>query len=287
MILYNPFPLLLWFKSTFPIPLSYFRPHFRETLPRIVQEISTKSGKHWYCADDNAVWLYLRYSTTTSAVAIGCSNAQTPDLYGHYREARYSQTKHHWWWKVNFIFGKIRTLRHYDGKPIVDNEFHMTFPNTLYHWTQVQSFLWKKITMWQKIFYTYSGFNRNYLKEELNVISAIRRTFYRWDLIRNTLPIAKHRIWWFALIKWKKPIPITSLAWCRLNCYRGHQANITWAWHSIVQYGRAFRNAQKCFVLSTITTGIGVYFMLHKSVCLRYSANQPKGKPNRNSFWEP
>lgn len=25
----------------------------------------------------------------------------TPDLYKHYREARFTQTKHHWWWKAN------------------------------------------------------------------------------------------------------------------------------------------------------------------------------------------
>ena len=39
----------------------------------------------------------------------------SPDLYGHYREARYSQTKHHWWWKTNFVFSQIRTLRNYHG----------------------------------------------------------------------------------------------------------------------------------------------------------------------------
>lgn len=46
---------------------------------------------------------------------IGCTNALTPDLYGHYREARYSQTKHHWWWKVNFMFSKVRALKDHYG----------------------------------------------------------------------------------------------------------------------------------------------------------------------------
>ncbi|XP_046636877.1 alpha-1,6-mannosyl-glycoprotein 2-beta-N-acetylglucosaminyltransferase-like [Daphnia pulicaria] len=58
------------------------------------------------------------------AIAVGCSNAQTPDLYGHYREARYSQTKHHWWWKVNFIFGKIKALRDYNGPVVFMEEDH-------------------------------------------------------------------------------------------------------------------------------------------------------------------
>jgi len=29
-----------------------------------------------------------------------CLNAETPDKYGHYREAQFSQIKHHWFWKV-------------------------------------------------------------------------------------------------------------------------------------------------------------------------------------------
>lgn len=30
----------------------------------------------------------------------GCNNADHPDQYGHYREAKFTMTKHHWWWKV-------------------------------------------------------------------------------------------------------------------------------------------------------------------------------------------
>jgi hypothetical protein len=35
-----------------------------------------------------------------SAKAMGCNNAEHPDKYGHYREAKFTMTKHHWWWKV-------------------------------------------------------------------------------------------------------------------------------------------------------------------------------------------
>lgn len=38
------------------------------------------------------------------AIAKGCLNAQYPDQYGHYREADYTMTKHHWWWKVRQSF---------------------------------------------------------------------------------------------------------------------------------------------------------------------------------------
>ena len=52
------------------------------------------------------------------AQQIKCRNADHPDVHGHYREARYTQTKHHWWWKANFVFGRIETLRNYTGTEI-------------------------------------------------------------------------------------------------------------------------------------------------------------------------
>nr|CAG4636855.1 EOG090X0302 [Ceriodaphnia reticulata] len=73
------------------------------------------------------------------AIAIGCSNAETPDLYGHYREARYSQTKHHWWWKTNFIFGEIRALRDYNGPVVFMEEDHYVAEDFLHVlWLQQQ-----------------------------------------------------------------------------------------------------------------------------------------------------
>ncbi len=38
------------------------------------------------------------------ALAIRCNNAPNPDKYGHYREVSIVQIKHHWWWKVSYIF---------------------------------------------------------------------------------------------------------------------------------------------------------------------------------------
>jgi len=36
------------------------------------------------------------------AMKLGCQNKDYPDKYGHYREAKYCQTKNHWFWKVEF-----------------------------------------------------------------------------------------------------------------------------------------------------------------------------------------
>lgn len=43
-----------------------------------------------------------RNMSPKKAKQIKCLNADFPDAYGHYREAKFTQTKHHWFWKVSF-----------------------------------------------------------------------------------------------------------------------------------------------------------------------------------------
>ncbi|KAG0728419.1 Alpha-1,6-mannosyl-glycoprotein 2-beta-N-acetylglucosaminyltransferase [Chionoecetes opilio] len=40
-------------------------------------------------------------TNTSKALQQACQNAKWPDSYGHYREASYTQIKHHWWWKIH------------------------------------------------------------------------------------------------------------------------------------------------------------------------------------------
>jgi len=51
-------------------------------------EPSTSSLTHYFC------FCFFR------AREIGCNNAETPDMFGHYRQAKFTMIKHHWWWKV-------------------------------------------------------------------------------------------------------------------------------------------------------------------------------------------
>jgi alpha-1,6-mannosyl-glycoprotein beta-1,2-N-acetylglucosaminyltransferase len=44
-----------------------------------------------------------------------CNNAEHPDKYGHYREAKYCQTKHHWLWKLRFVFEQVHLLDGFEG----------------------------------------------------------------------------------------------------------------------------------------------------------------------------
>lgn len=42
--------------------------------------------------------------------AINCSNKAYPDIYKHYREAKFVQIKHHWMWKVTVYCIKSGSL---------------------------------------------------------------------------------------------------------------------------------------------------------------------------------
>ncbi|XP_041374166.1 alpha-1,6-mannosyl-glycoprotein 2-beta-N-acetylglucosaminyltransferase-like [Gigantopelta aegis] len=44
-----------------------------------------------------------------------CNNAEYQDPYGHYREATHAQLKHHWLWKLQFIFENCSLLRNFEG----------------------------------------------------------------------------------------------------------------------------------------------------------------------------
>ncbi|XP_041374169.1 alpha-1,6-mannosyl-glycoprotein 2-beta-N-acetylglucosaminyltransferase-like [Gigantopelta aegis] len=44
-----------------------------------------------------------------------CNKAEYHDFYGYYRQAPYSQTKHHFLWKLQFIFENCSLLRTFEG----------------------------------------------------------------------------------------------------------------------------------------------------------------------------
>ena len=58
------------------------------------------------------------------ALNLDCINAQHPDLYGHYREAKFTQTKHHWWWKANRVFDQLAATRNHTGMVLFLEEDH-------------------------------------------------------------------------------------------------------------------------------------------------------------------
>lgn len=58
------------------------------------------------------------------AIIRKCNNALYHDLYGHYREAKFTQTKHHWWWKANRVFGQLEMTKNHSGLVLFLEEDH-------------------------------------------------------------------------------------------------------------------------------------------------------------------
>ncbi|XP_055852497.1 alpha-1,6-mannosyl-glycoprotein 2-beta-N-acetylglucosaminyltransferase isoform X3 [Episyrphus balteatus] len=66
------------------------------------------------------------------AIIRKCNNALHPDLYGHYREAPFTQTKHHWWWKANRVFDQLEVTRFHTGLVLFLEEDHYVAEDFLY-----------------------------------------------------------------------------------------------------------------------------------------------------------
>lgn len=49
--------------------------------------------------------------TKEQAIKVGCNNAYHSDSFGHYREAKVVQIKHHWLWKLGYVFEKVTDLK--------------------------------------------------------------------------------------------------------------------------------------------------------------------------------
>ncbi|CAB4056252.1 MGAT2 [Lepeophtheirus salmonis] len=55
---------------------------------------------------------------------LGCTNREWPDIYGHYRDAKFTQIKHHWWWKANKVFHHLEVLEDFQGLVLFLEEDH-------------------------------------------------------------------------------------------------------------------------------------------------------------------
>lgn len=70
-----------------------------------------------------------------AALRINCSNAKYPDTYGHYRESFVTQTKHHWWWKVNYIFDHLAYTKNKANLELIFlEEDHYLLPDLIHTW---------------------------------------------------------------------------------------------------------------------------------------------------------
>uniref|UniRef100_A0A915C7L7 Alpha-1,6-mannosyl-glycoprotein 2-beta-N-acetylglucosaminyltransferase n=1 Tax=Parascaris univalens TaxID=6257 RepID=A0A915C7L7_PARUN len=72
-------------------------------------------------------------ATKDEAKEMHCNNWAHPDKYGHYRVAKITQIKHHWWWKINYVFDGIMARYELgDAWVVLLEEDHYVAPDFLH-----------------------------------------------------------------------------------------------------------------------------------------------------------
>ncbi len=56
-----------------------------------------------------------RDTSKETALELNCINREWADQYGHYREGKLVQIKHHWWWKALRVFAQLEATKDFDG----------------------------------------------------------------------------------------------------------------------------------------------------------------------------
>jgi len=63
------------------------------------------------------------------AMTRGCNNAEHPDKYGHYREVKFVQIKHHWFWKLHTIFNSLTSITSTQFSLLLLEEDYLVLPD--------------------------------------------------------------------------------------------------------------------------------------------------------------
>ncbi|CAD6191991.1 unnamed protein product [Caenorhabditis auriculariae] len=68
-----------------------------------------------------------------SAKTSKCRNWEWPDKYGNYRNGKLTQIKHHWWWKMNYVFdGIVKRFNLKNSWVLLLEEDHFVTPDALH-----------------------------------------------------------------------------------------------------------------------------------------------------------
>lgn len=63
------------------------------------------------------------------AIKRKCNNAEYPDMYGHYREVKFVQIKHHWLWKLHTVFNGLKSIANTDSTVLLLEEDYYVLPD--------------------------------------------------------------------------------------------------------------------------------------------------------------
>ncbi|XP_044003168.1 alpha-1,6-mannosyl-glycoprotein 2-beta-N-acetylglucosaminyltransferase isoform X4 [Aphidius gifuensis] len=130
------------------------------------------------------------------ALAMNCTNARHPDLYGHYREAKFTQTKHHWWWKANYVFDQLHIMKNHTGLVLFLEEDHYVAEDFLHvlrlmedkSYSECRSCNILSLGTYVKTYNYYTDYTRKaevipWISSKHNMGMAFNRT--TWNKLRN------------------------------------------------------------------------------------------------------
>ncbi|CAH8513167.1 unnamed protein product [Schistosoma turkestanicum] len=81
----------------------------------------------------------------TDARNIGCFNARWPDTYHHYRESHFTQIKHHWLWKIEFVMNHFYPTKYYNDYFILLEEDHFVVEDILHVCGLISKTVWSPL----------------------------------------------------------------------------------------------------------------------------------------------
>ena len=71
-----------------------------------------------------------------------CQNAAHPDTFGNYRESKVVQIKHHWLWKLSFVFEKLRETKNLDNLHVLllEDDYYL-MPDSIHVLRKLSEFI--------------------------------------------------------------------------------------------------------------------------------------------------
>jgi len=130
-------------------------------------------------------------TTKAEAERIKCQNWQHPDKYGHFRVAQLTQIKHHWWWKMNYVFDEVVGKFNMTGWVLLLEEDHYVTPDLLHVLNKIIA---EKATLCDNCQVISMGF---YLKQFGNYGNTMDRlAVYPWFSSRHNMGMTINRATW-------------------------------------------------------------------------------------------
>jgi len=119
-----------------------------------------------------------------------CNNWNSPDSYGNYRSAPLTQIKHHFWWKMNYVFDNILDKYNINKNIILLEEDHMVAPDVFYTLDKVIGV--KNESCAECDIVVLGLFTRNYNNYQRDLFKIGKQTWYGKH---NTGMVLNKRLW--------------------------------------------------------------------------------------------